>query len=37
MENQRAFCNECGGETGIRGLIDYNIKEMDEQFRSIRT
>ena len=37
MENQRAFCNECGGETGIPGLIDYNIKEIDEQYRNIRT
>ena len=33
MENQRDFCNECGGEMGIPGLIDYNIKEIDEQYR----
>ena len=37
FEITAAFCNECGGETGIPGLIDYNIKEMDEQYRSIRT
>lgn len=28
MENQRDFCNECGGERGIPGLMDYNIKEI---------
>ena len=33
MENQRDFCNECGGEMGIPGLMDYNIKEIDEQYR----
>ena len=26
-----------GGEMGIPGLIDYNMKEIDEQYRSIRT
>ena len=31
-----AFCNECGGEMGIPGLMDYNIKEIDEQYRSFR-
>lgn len=33
MENQRDFCNECGGEMGIPGLMDYNMKEIDEQYR----
>lgn len=33
MENQRDFCNECGGEMGILGLMVYNIKEIDEQYR----
>ncbi len=33
VENQRDFCNECGGEMGISGLMDYNIKEIDEQYR----
>ena len=30
------FCNECGGEMGIPGLMDYNMKEIDEQYRSFR-
>lgn len=29
-----AFCNECGGEMGIPGLMDYNMKEIDEQYRN---
>lgn len=33
FEITAAFCNECGGEMGILGLMDYNIKEMDEQYR----
>ena len=33
VENQRDFCNECGGEMGIPGLMDYNMKEIDEQYR----
>lgn len=33
MENQRDFCNECGGEMGIPSLMDYNMKEIDEQYR----
>ena len=37
FEITAAFCNECGGEMGIPGLTDYNIKEIDEQYRSIRT
>ena len=36
MENQRAFCNECGGEMGIPGLMDYNIKEIDEQYHAMQ-
>ena len=36
FEITAAFCNECGGEMGIPGLIDYNIKEIDEQYRSFR-
>ena len=30
------ICNECGGEMGIPGLMDYNMKEIDEQYRSFR-
>ena len=26
-------CNECGREIGFPGLMDYNIKEIDEQYR----
>lgn len=37
FEITAAFCNECGGEMGIPGLMDYNMKEIDEQYRSIRT
>ena len=33
FEITAAFCNECGGEMGIPGLMDYNIKEIDEQYR----
>lgn len=33
MENQRDFCTECRSEMGIPGLMDYNIKEIDEQYR----
>ena len=32
FEITAAFCNECGGEMGIPGLMDYNIKEIDEQY-----
>ena len=28
-----AFCNKCGSEMGSPGLMDCNIKEMDEQYR----
>ena len=37
FEITAAFCNKCGGEMGIPGLMDYNMKEIDEQYRSIRT
>lgn len=37
FEITAAFYNKCGGEMGIPGLMDYNIKEIDEQYRSIRT
>lgn len=33
FEITAAFCNECGGEMGILGLMDYNMKEIDEQYR----
>ena len=28
-----AHCKECGCEVGVKGLLDYNAKEIDEQFR----
>ena len=28
-----AICNECGAEMNLPGLIDKNIKEIDEQYR----
>ena len=37
FEITAAFCNKCGGEMEIPGLMDYNMKEIDEQYRSIRT
>lgn len=30
-----AVCAECGEEMGIPGLIDKNIQEIDEQYRSV--
>ena len=33
FEITAAFCNKCGGEMGVPGLLDYNIKEIDEQYR----
>lgn len=36
FEITAAFCNECGGEMGVPGLLDYNIKEIDEQYHSFR-
>lgn len=29
-----AICAECGGEMGIPGLIDKNVREIDEQYRA---
>lgn len=29
-----AVCSECGGEMSIPGLIDKNVQEIDEQYRS---
>lgn len=29
-----AICDECGGEMSIHGLIDQNIREIDEQYRA---
>lgn len=29
-----AICNECGEEMSVPGLIDRNIKEVDEQYRT---
>ena len=37
FEITAAFCNECGGEMGIPGLMDYNIKEIDEQYHAMQT
>ena len=34
FEITAAFCNECGGEMGVPGLMDYNIKEIEEQYRN---
>lgn len=28
-----AHCKECGCEVGVKGIFDYNAKEVDEQFR----
>ena len=28
-----AHCKECGCEVGIKGILDYNVEEIDEQFR----
>lgn len=36
FEITAAFCNECGGEMGIPGLMDYNMKEIDEQYRKAK-
>lgn len=30
-----AVCAECGGEMNIHGLIDKNIREIDEQYRAM--
>ena len=29
-----AICAECGGEMSIPGLIDKNVREIDEQYRA---
>ena len=31
------ICFDTLEEMGIPGLMDYNIKEIDEQYRNIRT
>ena len=28
-----AYCKECGCEVGVRGILDQNAKEIDDQFR----
>ena len=28
-----AHCKECGCDVGVKGILDYNAKEIDEQFR----
>lgn len=28
-----AHCEECGCEVGVKGLLDYNVKEIEAQFR----
>ncbi len=28
-----AVCSECGNEISVPGLIDYNVKEIDDQYR----
>lgn len=28
-----AVCNECGNEVNVPGLLDYNVKEIDDQYR----
>ena len=33
FEITAAFCNDCGCEMGIPSLIDYNMKEIDDQYR----
>ena len=30
-----AHCKECGCEVGVKGILDYNAKEIDEQYRKI--
>lgn len=30
-----AICNECGEETTPHGLIDKNIKEVEEQYKEL--
>lgn len=33
FEITAAFCDDCGCEMGIPSLIDYNMKEIDDQYR----
>lgn len=33
FEITAAFCNKCSGEMEIPGLMDYNMKEIVEQYR----
>lgn len=30
-----AHCKECGCEVGVKGILDYNAKEIDKQFREV--
>lgn len=30
-----AICAECGGEMSLHGLMDKNVQEMDEQYRTV--
>jgi len=34
FEITSAYCSECGGEINIPGLIDFNMQEIDEQYRA---
>jgi len=34
FEITSAYCTECGGELNIPGLIDYNMQEIDQQYRA---
>ena len=33
FEITAAFCSECGNEMAISGLVNYNMKEIDAQYR----
>lgn len=35
FEITNAYCNKCGEKMSVPGLIDYNVKEIDEQYREI--
>lgn len=37
FEVTEAFCDECGKQINVKGLIDTNIKEIDEQYRKIES
>ena len=32
---QVAVCDECGEEMDIHGLLDFNMKSIEEQYRNI--